>query len=41
MTDLGIITLYHQVNLWAARKGIAYAARNDERTYAHEFRAAP
>jgi peptide/nickel transport system substrate-binding protein len=39
MTDLGIIPLYHQENLWAARKGIVYAPRADERTFAHEFRA--
>jgi peptide/nickel transport system substrate-binding protein len=38
MADLGIITLYHQVNLWATRKGVTYTARNDERTFAHEFR---
>jgi len=36
--DLGIIPLYHQHNLWAARRGIAYEARADERTFAHEFR---
>jgi peptide/nickel transport system substrate-binding protein len=36
--DLGIIPLYHQHNLWAARRGIAYEARADERTYAHEFK---
>ncbi len=36
--DLGIIPLYHQHNLWAARKGITYAPRTDERTLAHEFR---
>ena len=39
MNDLGIIPLYHQENLWAARKGIVYAPRADERTFAHEFRA--
>jgi peptide/nickel transport system substrate-binding protein len=39
MSDLGIIPLYHQENLWAARKGIVYAPRADERTFAHEFRA--
>lgn len=38
VSDLGIIPLYHQHNLWAARKGISYAARTDERTLAHEFR---
>jgi peptide/nickel transport system substrate-binding protein len=37
--DVGIITLYHQENVWAARKGIVYAPRADERTFAHEFRA--
>jgi peptide/nickel transport system substrate-binding protein len=38
MTDLGIIPLYHQENLWATRKGVGYAPRADERTFAHEFR---
>jgi peptide/nickel transport system substrate-binding protein len=36
--DLGIIPLYHQHNLWAARKGVAYEPRADERTLAHEFK---
>ena len=36
--DLGIIPLYHQHNLWAARRGIVYEARADERTFAHEFK---
>ena len=39
--DLGIIPLYHQHNLWAARRGIVYEARADERTFAHEFRPQP
>lgn len=38
MSDLGIITLYHQENVWATRKGIIYTPRADERTFAHEFR---
>ncbi len=38
ISDLGIIPLYHQHNLWAVRKGITYAPRTDERTLAHEFR---
>jgi peptide/nickel transport system substrate-binding protein len=38
MSDVGIITLYHQENVWATRKGIAYTPRADERTFAHEFR---
>jgi peptide/nickel transport system substrate-binding protein len=38
MNDVGIITLYHQENLWAARRGIAYTPRADERTFAHQFR---
>jgi peptide/nickel transport system substrate-binding protein len=38
MADAGIITLYHQQNLWATRKGVVYAPRADERTFAHEFR---
>jgi ABC-type transport system substrate-binding protein len=36
--DLGIIPLYHQLNVWATRKGIAYAPRTDERTYAFELK---
>jgi len=40
MRDRGIIPLYHQVNIWAARRGIGYTPRTDERTYAHEFRPA-
>ena len=40
MNDAGIISLYHQENVWAARKGIAYAPRADERTFAHQFRPA-
>ena len=36
--DLGIIPLYHQHNLWATRRGVAYEARADERTLAYEFR---
>jgi peptide/nickel transport system substrate-binding protein len=36
--DLGIISLYHQHNLWATRKGVVYEPRADERTLAHEFR---
>jgi peptide/nickel transport system substrate-binding protein len=38
MSDLGIIPLYHQENVWATRKGIVYTPRADERTNAHEFR---
>jgi peptide/nickel transport system substrate-binding protein len=38
MSDVGIITLYHQENLWATRKGIVYTPRADERTFAHFFR---
>ena len=41
MADHGLITLYHQVNVWAARKGIVYVPRTDERTYAFDFRPAP
>ncbi len=38
MSDLGIITLYHQESVWATRKGIVYTPRADERTFAQEFR---
>lgn len=32
MNDLGIIPLHFQVNVWAMRKGLSYAARADEYT---------
>ncbi len=41
MADYGVIPLHYQVNTWAARKGFVYTPRTDERTYAHEVRAAP
>lgn len=37
MNDVGIIPTHFQVNTWAARKGISYTARTDERTYAFGF----
>ena len=39
VSELGIIPLYHQHNVWATRKGVTYAARTDERTLAHEFKS--
>lgn len=38
MNELGILSLYHQENIWATRRGIVYTPRADERTFAHEFR---
>ncbi|MES2562153.1 MAG: ABC transporter substrate-binding protein [Pseudomonadota bacterium] len=38
MSDLGIVPLYHQESIWAARKGVVYTPRADEKTFAHEFR---
>jgi len=32
--EMGIIPLHYQVNTWAAKKGLKYNARTDERTYA-------
>lgn len=40
MTDVGIVPLHFQVNTWAARKGIEFTPRTDERTYAFGFRPA-
>ncbi|MBY0336648.1 MAG: ABC transporter substrate-binding protein [Acetobacteraceae bacterium] len=34
LRDQAIIPLHHQVNIWAARRGLTYEARNDERTMA-------
>ena len=39
MRERGIIPLYHQVNVWAARSNLVYTPRADERTYAFDFRA--
>jgi peptide/nickel transport system substrate-binding protein len=36
--DGGIIPVHFQVTTWAARKGITYIPRTDERTYAHGFK---
>ncbi len=36
INDVAIIPLHYQVNTWAARKGIKYKARTDERTRAME-----
>jgi len=33
--DVGIIPLHYQVNTWAAKKGLKYKARTDERTVAY------
>ncbi|MDP4796584.1 MAG: ABC transporter substrate-binding protein [Rhodospirillales bacterium] len=32
--EMGIIPIHYQVNTWAAKKGLKYIARSDERTYA-------
>jgi peptide/nickel transport system substrate-binding protein len=37
MADVGVITTHFQVNTWAARKGIVYTPRTDERTHAFAF----
>jgi peptide/nickel transport system substrate-binding protein len=41
INDTGLVPLHYQVNTWAARKGLTYTPRTDERTYAHEVRASP
>ena len=38
MDDLGLIPLYHNVNVWATRAGTTYTPRTDERTYAFGFK---
>jgi peptide/nickel transport system substrate-binding protein len=37
MNDVGVIATHFQVNTWAARRGIGYTARSDERTHAMGF----
>jgi len=36
--NLGVIPIHHQINTWAARKGIVYTPRIDEYTLAQFFR---
>jgi peptide/nickel transport system substrate-binding protein len=38
MADVGLIPLHYQINVWATRKGYAYAARTDEYTQAQSVR---
>ena len=38
MRDHAVIPLHHQFASWAMRRGVRYAARLDEFTYAHQFR---
>jgi peptide/nickel transport system substrate-binding protein len=40
MEDVAIIPLHQAANIWAARRGLTYNARNDERTMATELRPA-
>jgi len=39
LRDHAVLPLHHQVASWAMRRGLRYAARLDEYTYAHQFRA--
>ena len=36
--DGAFMPIHQQVTTWAARKGIDYVPRTDERTYAHNFK---
>ncbi|MBE0627652.1 MAG: ABC transporter substrate-binding protein [Burkholderiales bacterium] len=38
LKDTPVILLHHQLASWAMNKGIAYTARTDEYTFAHDFR---
>ena len=41
MTDVGIIPLHIQTNIWAMRRGLQHEARADELTRAQDIRPAP
>lgn len=41
MGDAGIVPLYFQANVWAARKGLLVTPREDGRTYIHQIEPAP
>lgn len=36
--DYGVIPLYYQINVWAAKKGLTVIPRQDERTYAFSIK---
>ncbi len=38
--DQGVIPLYHQIHIWAMRKGLQHTPRIDEHTYLHQVRSA-
>lgn len=38
--DMGVVPIYHTVNLWASKRGLTYAARGDEATMAMGLRPA-
>ena len=38
MADRPVLLLHYQVATWAMRRDLAYAARTDEYTFAHQFR---
>ena len=40
MTDVGVIPLHIQTNIWATRRGFEFTARNDELTRAQDLRPA-
>jgi peptide/nickel transport system substrate-binding protein len=40
MTDVGVIPLHIQTNIWAVRRGFEFTARNDELTRAQDLRPA-
>jgi peptide/nickel transport system substrate-binding protein len=39
LKDIGLVTLHHQINTWATRKGVVYTPRTDEYTLAKEFQS--
>lgn len=41
MEDAPVLPVHHQVNIWATRRGLSYAARSDEYTLASSLRLAP
>lgn len=41
MADMALIPLYFQLNTWASRRGLTYAARVDDQTRAIGVRMVP
>ena len=38
LKNMGVVPVHHQIGTWAMRKGLSYAGRTDEFTFAHDIK---